>query len=294
LNERLIDRTTSVIRDLWQEGGVMALLASLVAFVAALPLVLLKAMSVGALLAELPFRALRFVLTEVGRATANEQATSAEEANFRRIAPGAWPRHPLNREVDATVARYTSDPIAFAGAPYPTDVLIVPGYANAEFRGALHPRAIDRLHIAAEDFAEGRAPFILVSGGNVHPAGTPFNEATEMRRYLIETLHVPADRIILEPLARHSPTNVRNAGRYMVQNGLTRAQIVSDAQIFGQPMIFNASHGPFFGVDFRSIFDNGISFGQYERVDSTHTTYRPSDAVNLARTDAQGHTLDDD
>ena len=32
----------------------------------------------------------------------------------------------------------------------------------------------------------------------------------------------------------------------------------------------------------------------YARVDVTHTAYRPSSDVMLARTDAQGHTLDDD
>jgi hypothetical protein len=72
-----------------------------------------------------------------------------------------------------------------------------------------------RLRIAADMFARRLTPFIIVSGGNVHPNRTPFNEAVEMRRLLIEQYGVPADRILIEPHARHTTTNLRNSARLL-------------------------------------------------------------------------------
>lgn len=73
-----------------------------------------------------------------------------------------------------------------------------------------------RLSIAADMFARGVAPFIIVSGGNVHPNRTPFNEAVEMKRLLITQYGVPADRILMEPHARHTTTNLRNCARLLL------------------------------------------------------------------------------
>ena len=88
-----------------------------------------------------------------------------------------------------------------------------------------------RLRIAADMFARGVAPFVIVSGGNVHPNRTPFNEAVEMKRLLIEQHGVPADRILIEPHARHTTTNLRNTARLLLAAGFPRdrpALVVSD------------------------------------------------------------------
>lgn len=88
-----------------------------------------------------------------------------------------------------------------------------------------------RLRIAADMFARRLAPFIIVSGGNVHPNRTPFNEAVEMRRLLIEQFGVPADRILIEPHARHTTTNLRNTARLLLSAGFPvdrSALVVSD------------------------------------------------------------------
>jgi hypothetical protein len=76
-----------------------------------------------------------------------------------------------------------------------------------------------RLGIAADMFARGLAPFIMVSGGNVHPNRTPFNEAVEMKRLLVEQYGIPADRILIEPHARHTTTNLRNCARLLLAAG---------------------------------------------------------------------------
>lgn len=77
-----------------------------------------------------------------------------------------------------------------------------------------------RMARAADLFAAGLAPFIVVSGGNVHPNRTPFNEAVEMKRILIEQFDIPADRILIEPHARHTTTNLRNCARLLFASGL--------------------------------------------------------------------------
>jgi hypothetical protein len=75
--------------------------------------------------------------------------------------------------------------------------------------------------------------FIIVSGAAVHPKGSRFVEAVEMRKALIERFHVPADRIVIEPYARHTTTNLRNATRRLVALGAPISQpalIVANAE----------------------------------------------------------------
>jgi hypothetical protein len=57
-----------------------------------------------------------------------------------------------------------------------------------------------------------------VSGGQVHPFQTPHSEAIEMRKYLIEHCSIPATAVIVEPHARHTTTNFRNANRIIFSN----------------------------------------------------------------------------
>ncbi|WP_297509168.1 YdcF family protein [uncultured Caulobacter sp.] len=77
-----------------------------------------------------------------------------------------------------------------------------------------------RVMTAVRRWREGLAPVIIVSGGNVHPANTPYNEAIEMRRELMERYGVPAKAILVEPHARHTTTNFRNAARLMHRYGV--------------------------------------------------------------------------
>jgi hypothetical protein len=88
-----------------------------------------------------------------------------------------------------------------------------------------------RLAIAADLYGRGLAPFLIVSGGNVHPNRTPFNEAVEMKRLLVTQYDIPADRILIEPHARHTTTNLRNTARLLLAAPFPRnlpALVVSD------------------------------------------------------------------
>lgn len=67
-------------------------------------------------------------------------------------------------------------------------------------------------------YKKGIAPFIIVSGGFVHPFMTHHCEAVEMSNYLVNQCNIPANVVIIEPYARHTTTNIRNANRILIEN----------------------------------------------------------------------------
>ena len=77
-----------------------------------------------------------------------------------------------------------------------------------------------RCRIAAEEFKLHKAPFIIVSGGYVHPFQTKYCEAEEMRKFLTDDCGIPISAIIIDPHARHTTTNIRNANRILFQNSI--------------------------------------------------------------------------
>jgi hypothetical protein len=103
---------------------------------------------------------------------------------------------------------------------YPYTVIVVPGSGNDRPGVRFSPNGVLRDEIAAKRYREGKAPFVLVSGGFVHPNQTEFAEAIEMKRDLMTRLGVPEDAILIDPHARHTTTNLRNAARLMYRYGI--------------------------------------------------------------------------
>ncbi len=103
---------------------------------------------------------------------------------------------------------------------YPYTAIVVPGAGNDRPNVRLSPHGRLRDEIAAKRFREGKAPFILVSGGFVHPNQTEFAEAIEMKRDLMTRLGVPEEAILVDPHARHTTTNMRNAARLLYRYGI--------------------------------------------------------------------------
>lgn len=97
----------------------------------------------------------------------------------------------------------------------------------------LSPGGKYHLRLAAQQFARGDAAFIIVSGGRAHPFNTPFVEAVEMRQALIDRYGIPADRIVIEPHARHTTTNMRNAARLLIAMG---APLTQDTLVISNPI----------------------------------------------------------
>jgi hypothetical protein len=99
-------------------------------------------------------------------------------------------------------------------------VILIPGAGPDDPKQALSAEGKLRCKLAAILYKQGLAPFIVSSGGKVHPYKTPFCEATEQKKYLIEKLGIPASAIIIDPHARHTTTNMRNTVRLIFRYGM--------------------------------------------------------------------------
>lgn len=122
------------------------------------------------------------------------------------------------RENAATLARLAN--VRWADFPYAA--ILVPGYSPEVAYEPLNPAAKLRIRRGVEHFRADKAPVIIVSGGTLRPAGTPYNEALEMKRFLIAHHGVPADAILIDPVARHTTSNMRNAARLIFAMGAPR------------------------------------------------------------------------
>jgi hypothetical protein len=137
---------------------------------------------------------------------------------------------------------------------------------------ALSPFGKYHLRLAANRFASGDAPFIIVTGGRAHPRATRFTEAEQMRKALIERYGVSADAILIEPYARHTTTNLRNATRLLMAMG---APLAKDTLIVCNPGQSAAISNPQFIQ--RNLSELGYEPGKVgQRLSSTELEFRPS------------------
>lgn len=103
---------------------------------------------------------------------------------------------------------------------YKYSVILVPGAGPDDPKEPLSAEGMLRCRLAALQYQKGLAPFIVVSGGKVHPYKTRYCEATEMKQFLIDKMGIPASAIIIDPHARHTTTNMRNTARLMYRYGI--------------------------------------------------------------------------
>lgn len=102
---------------------------------------------------------------------------------------------------------------------YKYAVIVLPG-AGPELRIPIGHEGKIHSDMAARRYLAGDAPFIIPTGGYCYPFQTPYNEAVEMKKYLMEKYSIPASAIIVEPQARHTSTNIRNSVRLMIRYGI--------------------------------------------------------------------------
>ena len=98
--------------------------------------------------------------------------------------------------------------------------IVIPGQGPELTTTPISP--INKLHcsVAAMRYKAGWAPFIIVSGGYCYPFRGPYCEAIEMKKFLIGRFGIPAQAIIIDPHARHTTTNIRNADRLIIRYGI--------------------------------------------------------------------------
>jgi hypothetical protein len=161
-------------------------------------------------------------------------------------------------------------------------LLIVPGYTPLSARQPVHVADCEparvRLETALNDLSRQVAPCILCTGGAVHPPGTPVNEALEMRQYLLDRGATP-QQILVDPYARHSTTNLRNAGRLMRATEIRTGLIVTgyESEIFDQAFYF--AHPILSTFAQRCREELGYLVGELEGVDDHHIAFTPSAEV---------------
>ena len=116
---------------------------------------------------------------------------------------------------------------------------------------------------AADAMRGGVAPVVIVSGGAVH---SRVNEAFAMMQLLECGEHIDAERIIVEPCADHTHTNLRNSGRWIHAMGGRAAYLLTDD--FVQSEYFQDSTGfelLLGSIDQRSLRDWGYVLGSWRQ-----------------------------
>lgn len=157
---------------------------------------------------------------------------------------------------------------------YRYSAMIVTGVGPEEPDMPLSPLGKVHVRLAAARFALGDVPFIIVTGGRAHPRATRFTEAEEMRKALIERYAIPADAILIEPYARHTTTNLRNATRLLMAMG---APLERDALIVCNPGQSAYIENPQFVQ--RNEKELGYQPGQIgARLSPTELVFRPARA----------------
>jgi uncharacterized SAM-binding protein YcdF (DUF218 family) len=103
------------------------------------------------------------------------------------------------------------------------DAIVVLGAAQYSGRPSNVLRA--RLDHAAELYAEGLAPVIVVTGGMAE--GDRVSEATVSRQYLVGK-EVPGTAIVVRAVGRNSRESMASAAEWLEDRGLRRVVLVSD------------------------------------------------------------------
>lgn len=155
---------------------------------------------------------------------------------------------------------------------YPYTSIIVLGAGPEELLTPLSARGKLHVKVAARRYFDGLAPFVILSGGAVHPRGTRHVEAVEMRRALIERYKVPAHAVVIEPYARHTTTNLRNSARLLMA---LKAPMDRDALVLSDPQHIDYVESPKFAA--RSQDELGYQPGKVgKRTSPFDVTFRPS------------------
>lgn len=188
-----------------------------------------------------------------------------------------------HRAVAATHDAAALRVLANDAARHPYSAIIIPGHGEPEQNetplvgwvpGAACP-TLDRVAHrklgampfraakAADAYRGGVAPVIIVSGSAVH---SNVVEAFALMYLLQCEEHVPAGRILLEPCADHTHTNLRNGARWVHAIGGRAAYLLTDdwiqADYFQDLSIFNFILG---AIDQRSTRSWGYLIGSWRQ-----------------------------
>ena len=108
----------------------------------------------------------------------------------------------------------------------------------------------------------------------MHPAGTKYCEAIEMKRYLMEQYGLPEEAIIVDPFARHTTTNIRNANRIIFHNGIPADKPVL---VISSPSHITSITEAGHSFDIRNLRELGyLPYSDMEKISVSEARYVPS------------------
>ena len=192
-------------------------------------------------------------LTSTQRAAACRQNARALRSMARRTATYPYsaiviPGHGVREQNDTALASFV-----------PGDGCTALGEGDLGRLGALPVRS----ERAADAVRGGVAPVVIVSGGAVH---SRVIEAFALMHLLECREHIEADRIIVEPCAEHTHTNLRNSARWVNAMGGRAAYLLTDDWIQSRYLQDASGFEYLMGsVDQRSLRDWGYVLGSWRQ-----------------------------
>ena len=153
--------------------------------------------------------------------------------------------------------------------------IVVPGFVPPTDEPIqLHRFNKVRLNMAVKEMNRKKTAVVLLSGGNVKPAGTPYNESIEMKKRLMKVHGVPEFRIVIDPNAQNTVTNFRNAGRFMLAHDINEAQVVTT---FIQNFYISFPVMTFFETRSQDLL--GYEVGSFSMTSLGTSQFKPSQSV---------------
>jgi hypothetical protein len=116
---------------------------------------------------------------------------------------------------------------------------------------------------AADALNGGVAPIVIATGGAIH---SRVIEAFAMMQLLQCREHIAAERILVEPCAEHTHTNLRNAGRWIDAMGGRAAYLLTDDWLQSEYLQDSSGFELLLGTpDQRSLRDWGYVMGSWRQ-----------------------------
>jgi hypothetical protein len=94
--------------------------------------------------------------------------------------------------------------------------ILILGNGPENYQDRLSAAGKLNIQLGVLEYEAKKSPLIIVSGGHAHPFRAPYCEAIEMKKELMDIYHIPEENILIDPFARHTTTNLRNAVRMMI------------------------------------------------------------------------------
>jgi uncharacterized SAM-binding protein YcdF (DUF218 family) len=120
-------------------------------------------------------------------------------------------------------------PVAPTDLPVVEAIVVLGGGVQEDRYGVNLKDPADRVWFGAKLFHAGRAPLVILTGGNSEELGSLWPEAPAMAAF-IKDLGVPQDSILLESASRTTRENAVNTQRLLNERGIKRILLVTSAQ----------------------------------------------------------------